>query len=268
VQLRSKEKLYDAQWACDLLVDPDYRKHGIASRLFETGMNRNVISLGNNASPKADRLMLKLGFRSISSGRSMVFPLDTKHLLKWVVPSRIGFTIPVLSKLIQPYFSVKKNVLKKKETDFSLCKWEDSFELIEQKQREIKSPHIFHDRDFMIWRANGFGNYSLRIDAAKNMKGSFALHSFFHPYYNVYEWFCKSIGDLKSLLALLINIAMEKKASTLQMVANSAEEEKWLSSIGFIKSRSMERIIHYSKNNVIGESDRFYFTLYDTDLNL
>jgi len=263
-----KKKIYDAQWACDLLVDPDYRKHGIGSRLFEEGMTREAISLGNNASPSADRLMLKLGFRPIPSGRSMVFPLDARHLLKWVVPTKFDFAIPFLSKLIQPYFSVKKNLLKKKQSDFKVCAWEDVLDLIEKRQKKINYSQILHNVDFMNWRATGLENFSERIDAAKNKDGSYALHSAFLPYYNIYEWHCKDLTDVKSMLALLINLAIKSKASTLQMVANNYEEEKWLSSLGFIKSRNMERVIHYSKDNILVGIDKFYFTLYDTDLNL
>jgi len=268
VKLRYKKKIYDAQWACDLMVDPDYRKLGIGSRLFKEGMKREAISLGNNASPRADRLMLNMGFRPLQSGRLMFFPLDARHLLKWVVPSKIDFTIPVLNKLIQPYFYIKKNLLKQKETNIKICAWEDVFDQIVQRQRENNSPHILHDMDFMNWRATGLENFSKRIDAAKNNDGSYALHNVFLPYYNVYEWHCKDLTGLKSLIALLLNLAIKNKASTLQMVANNNEEEKWLSSLGFIKSRNKERIINYSKDNIFTEADKFYFTLYDTDLNL
>lgn len=268
VRLKYKEKISNAQWACDLLVDPDYRKHGIASRLFEEGMKRDVVSLGNNASPKADKLMLKLGFKPVPSGRLMVFPLDTKHLLQWVIPSKIGFAIPLLSKIIQPYFSVKKNSLKKKITDFKLCKWEETLDLIESHENQISLPHILHDADFMNWRATGLENFTERVGAAKNDQGNYCLHSSFHPYYNVYEWYCKDIDNLKSMLALLIQLALKSKATTLQLVANTNEEEKQLSSLGFIRSRSIERIIHYSKKNILDGAGGFYFTLYDTDLNL
>jgi len=231
-------------------------------------MKRDVISLGNNASPRADRLMLKLGFRPIPSGRSMVFPLDVEHLLKWIVPSKFNYSIPFLSKLIQPYFAIKKKLLKQKESDFNVCAWEDIFNLLEHRQGEINSPQILHDCDFMKWRATGFENFSQRINASKNHDGSFALHNVFLPYYNIYEWYCKDLTEVKSMIALLINLAIKTKASTLQLVANNNEEVKWLSSLGFIKSRNMERIIHYSKDNILVRADKLYFTLYDTDLNL
>ncbi|MEO6694245.1 MAG: GNAT family N-acetyltransferase [Ignavibacteria bacterium] len=268
VKLYHKEKIYDAQWACDLLVDPGYRKQGIGRLLFEAGMKRDAVSLGNNASPSADKLMIDIGFKPVPSGRTMVFPLDINHLLKWIIPTKINFSIPLLSKFIQPYYTFKKKTLHQKSTNYNVCLWEEIIDLINKKQSEIKCPKIIHDIDFMNWRANGLEKFTQKVSAAKNNSKSFAVYSAFLPYFNVYEWNCSDREDLKSLLALMINLAIESKASTLQMVANNSEEEKWLSSLGFIRSRNIERIIHYSKENILGDADSFYFTLYDTDLNL
>ncbi|MEZ4692132.1 MAG: hypothetical protein R3A12_19025 [Ignavibacteria bacterium] len=43
---------------------------------------------------------------------------------------------------------------------------------------------------------------------------------------------------------------------------------KWLAGAGFIKSRNDEKVIYYTKDDPFKDSERFYFTLYDTDLNL
>src|SRR5580765_5995818 len=75
VKLKNGSKIYNAQWACDLMVDPDYRNLGTGQILFETGLERDVITLGNNPSPRAEKLMLKIGFKPMDSGRNMVFPL-------------------------------------------------------------------------------------------------------------------------------------------------------------------------------------------------
>lgn len=268
VKLKLGKEIYDAQWACDLMISPDYRKSGIASKLFEVAKNRNAITLGNNASPDADKLMLKWGFKPIASGKNMVFPLNAEHILKWVTPQRLNFSIPVIKKFVQPYFSYKTNKLKEKKSNFEICEWEDVSALIKQRQDENPNPQILHDEEFLKWRATGLEKFSPKINAAKSSDGNYVLHSAFNPYYDLYDWYCRNFEGLKNMIALVIKLAIESKMQTLQLIANNSMEETWLKKLGFLKARRMERIIHYSKNNLLNKADKFYFTLYDTDLNL
>lgn len=268
VKLKFGNEIYDAQWACDLMVDPEIRKTGIGRKLFEAGMDRDMITLGNNASPAADRLMLAIGFKPIPSGRNMVFPVDAGHILKWITPGKFNFSIPVIRKFVQPYFSFKVNKLSKSKSNFENCKWEEVSDYIIQRQNQNQNPQILHDEEFLKWRASGLANFSPRINAAKLTDGSYVLHSAFNPYYDIYDWHCKSFEDTKNMTALIINQALENMSRTIQVIANEPEEENRLKKLGFIRSRNIERIIHYSKKKLLEKAEKFYFTLYDTDLNL
>ena len=268
VKLKHGDKLYEAQWACDLIVDPEYRKLGTGKKLFEAGINRDKITLGNNPSPKAEALMLKSGFNPINSGRLMVFPLDPKQLVSWAVPKKYSFAVSPFSKIIKPYFSYKKNKLKCSEKVFEKCSWKDVAELLKIRQIKNMDIQILHDENFMKWRASGFQNYFPEVSAMRTSGGSYALFSYFKPYFNIYEWYCAEESDFESIFSGLLKIASDEKATTVQIISNNEKERRLLSDTGFIRSRNNEKIIYYSQKVRFTGSEYFYFTLYDTDLNL
>lgn len=268
VKIRHENKIYNAQWACDLIVDPDLRKKGIGNKLFAEAMSRGMVSLGNNPSPRAEKVMLSIGFKPLQSGRTMVFPNNVKHLMNWALPEKLKFSIPVISRFIQPYYSLKKNSLLKAESDFKKTDWSELTELISGRYESFDFTGIVHDKEFMSWRVNGLENYTSEIKSIINSKGSYALHSGFKPYYQVYEWYCRDETELKKMLSEITREAVKDGAQTIQIVANSPDEERMLHKAGFIRSRNTERIIYHSDKLSIDSRVKFYFTLYDTDLNL
>ena len=268
VKFKYRSEIYNAQWACDLMVDPELRKTGIGNKLFTEALSRDMVSLGNNPSPRAEKVMLSIGFKPVQSGRTMVFPLNVKHLMNWALPEKIKFAIPVAGRMIQPYYSLKKNSLLKIKSDFEIAEWKNLNDLITRRQESDDYTGIVHDIEFMSWRVEGLENFTPNIKTIKNKEGSYALHSEFKPYYQVYDWYCKDNSELKKMLSEITAAAIKTEAQTIQIVANSHEEEIQLGKAGFIKSRNIERIIYYSKKLSIDSKAKFYFTLYDTDLNL
>lgn len=268
VKFRHENRTYNAQWTCDLIVDPDHRKKGIGNKLFAEAMSRDMVSLGNNPSPRAEKVMLSIGFKPLQSGRTMVFPVNVKHLMNWVLPDKLKFSIPVAGRIIQPYYSFKKNSLLKSESDFKTTDWFELIKLISARQDSFDYTGIVHDKDFMSWRVNGLENYTSDIKSIINSEGSYALHSGFKPYYQVYEWYCRDETELKKMLSEITREAVKDGAQTIQIVANSQDEERMLHKAGFIRSRNIERIIYHSDRLSLDSRVKFYFTLYDTDLNL
>lgn len=268
VKFRHENRTYNAQWACDLIVDPDHRKTGIGNKLFAEAMSRDMVSLGNNPSPRAEKVMLSIGFKPLQSGRTMVFPINVKHIMNWALPEKLKFSIPVAGRIIQPYYSFKKNSLLKYESDFKTTDWYELTELISASQESFDYTGIVHDKDFMSWRVDGMKNYTSDIKSIINSEGSYALHSGFKPYYQVYEWYCRDETELKKMLSEITREAVKDGAQTIQIVANSPDEERMLHKAGFIRSRNIERIIYHSDRLSIDSKVKFHFTLYDTDLNL
>lgn len=268
VKVRFKGNTKDSQWACDLMVDPEYRRSGIGNMLFEHAFKRDVMTIGNNPSPNAEALMLKAGFRKISSGRLMVFPLDAAHILKWIVPAKLHFATPALASLLQVFFSYKASKLKSDEVVFCDCSLEKVAGLLERCGSESQDAGVLHDLDFLKWRAAGFRQYSPEYERSCSEAGSFALHGAFGDSYNVYDWHCTTEKEARELICRLLVLSKKADCTIIQLVANSSAETEWLSSLGFIKARHEENIIHYSGDGFMNNARRFRFSLYDTDLNL
>lgn len=268
VTLISEGKEYKAQWACDLIVDHDHRKSGVGNKLFKAALERDMITLGNNPSPKADVLMAKAGFKPFKCGRQMFFPFEPKILVDWAVPKKLSSINPIVARVIKPYFKLKKKKLLKIESDFYICELNDIEMLISQRQKNDPNPQIKHDKEFLDWRASGFLNYFPKLKCIMSSKGSYALFSHFGVNFNIYEWHCADETDFRSMTSYLFGECEKEKTNMIQTVANSESEMSWLSKAGFIKSRNDEKVIYYSKDDLFKNSDKFYFTLYDTDLNL
>ena len=250
------------------MVDPEYRKAGIGNKLFRNAFERDMITLGNNPSPKANALMLKAGFTKISSGRLMVFPLDASHILKWIIPEKLQFVTPAVAGILQIYFSYKSSKLRSKQSQFSECSLTEVGNLISQLQSAAEDAQVLHNKEFLQWRAKGFKHYSPELTCMKSNDGSYAIHCDFKPSYNIYDWNCKTFESTREMISCIIEKAEQMKCKIVQAVANSKDEESWLSKLGFIKARNEENVIHYSRDGFLLNAVRFRFTLYDTDLNL
>lgn len=268
VTLTSEGNDYNAQWACDLIVDHDHRKSGVGNKLFKAAMERDMITLGNNPSPKANVLMTKAGFKPFKCGRLMVFPVDPGKLVSWAVPKKLSPVNPVIAKIIKPYFKLKKNNIQKLKSEFYICELNDVELLISQRQKNDSNPQIKHDKEFLEWRATGFLNYFPKLKTIMSPKGSYVLYSHFGVNFNLYEWHCADESDFLGMFAYLFRECENDETQMIQAIANSTEEMKWLSGAGFIKSRNDEKVIYYAKDDPFKDPGRFYFTLYDTDLNL
>ncbi len=146
-----KEK--SSQWACDLMVDPEHRREGVGRLLFETAFSREMMTIGNNPSSGAEALMLKSGFRKISSGRLMVFPVKASHILKWVIPAKFRFLNPAFSGAMQVYFSYKASKLVPTGNVFKECTIDELSELISGVRDRADESGVVHDKRFLEWRA-------------------------------------------------------------------------------------------------------------------
>lgn len=94
-RLKHDGEVQDCQWACELMVDPDFRRKGIASMLFRAAFSRGVITAGSNPSASAEPTMLRLGFRILEGPYIMQCPLDPSEIVRWKMPE-----YPLLAKVV------------------------------------------------------------------------------------------------------------------------------------------------------------------------
>jgi len=227
-----------------------------------------MVTLGNNPSPNAKTLMLSRGFKHIRSAARMTFPLDPSDLLNWVLPSRLKFLSGISGKIIKPYFNIKRKKFKSDKTKFEYCNTNSVVQVISHCQNERDQAEILHDIEFLNWRVDGLENFSHRLETMKAGENSYAVHSHFLPYYNVYDWSCADEKLFKDMLSEIFTAAIKLGAKTIQIMANNPFEEKLLKEAGFIKSRNTETVLQYSPGKSIDSAEYFHFSYYDTDNNL
>src|SRR5690554_3931922 len=74
--------IYEAQWACDLMVDTNYRGKGIARKLYDFAHKNKLVTLGSDPSPAAEKSMIRNGYVSLNGPRKFMYPFKTGEAFK------------------------------------------------------------------------------------------------------------------------------------------------------------------------------------------
>jgi hypothetical protein len=204
VSLRNEQGIFPAQWACDLIVDLDYRRMGIASLLFSTGLSRDKITLGSNPSLGADITMSKLGFKPLIGPSQLVFPIDWSHVLSWKIPSWLHSFLPFLKHMISPFDRFRINKLRTtNQSRVKPSEWRMVIPRVKRWQSRISTAQIIHDQDFLSWRCQGFSRYSPELKTSIISSHGYAVFEATSTNFFVYDWAAsdyESVGDLFGFL--------------------------------------------------------------------
>lgn len=267
--LRTGSVTHSCQWACDLMVDPAVRGHGVGSALLGEAMRRPCITLGSNPSQAADIVMSRVGFQVMCGSKVMVLPLDLRHAVSWKVPQSLRALIPCLTWLGGPLVRHRMSTLVRFSGGPSLefCPWEEVVPLIEQRQAALGHPHIVHDRPFLEWRCGGLEGFSEALVAVRAGSGGYAIVGPAQPYFYVYEWSAACQAECLSLFQGIHKRATDCECQTIMVTAQNATEERWLKGGGFFAMRRPVKLMHYPGDVLSGES-QFVYCLYDSDGNL
>ena len=76
------DHIYEAQWACDLMVDHTYRGKSVAKFLYETAHRLKPITLGSDPSPAAFKSMTKAGYRRLEGPIKFILPVSIGKTLQ------------------------------------------------------------------------------------------------------------------------------------------------------------------------------------------
>lgn len=256
-----------AQWACDLMVDQEIRRKGVGSILLATGMNRSMITLGSNPSSAADAAMSRLGFKPLRGPRSMFLPLEPTQAINLRLPARYQRLTPVLARCMVPWITFRTRKLRSKLRQYSVkvVPWREVAPLIQEL--EIVHPHIMHDSAFLEWRCSGKPGFSPELSALKLDTSAFAIFQATPGTFYIYEWFANTYQEAQALFSRIVKLAEEEKSKTIAVVANSEEEQRWLSAFGFFTSREAVKVIYYP-DHPLHQFAYFHYCLYDSDGNL
>lgn len=259
-----KSKIYQSQWACDLMVDNDYRGKNIAVMLYEAAVQQKPITLGSDPSPAATRSMSKFGFKSIIGPRKFIFALNLFELLKIK-----GLKFPILKVFVNPlyvFFALWKTVRK---IIFGInYKFEEvkDFSSLNEKVNGVN-----HESHFAEWRFNSFGEYYNGFTCYKNKKGLKYLVLKNNSQWIIGYTNAKTIIEHLDIWAEIQAHSIAEKATIVKVYSNSKSESISLILTGFIFFRTRTNIMYYTNDaNLEREllSAPFRYSFLDSDENI
>lgn len=258
------DDIVNAQWACDLMVDEDYRGKGVAALLYEAAHKERIITLGSNPSPAAEFSMLKNGYRKLKSSEAYFIPIYLGLPLKMK-----GYNAKFFNGLKNPFlkFYEKASILNSFE-EIDIYKLHHN-KLFKRSLNDMLSIHI--DNEFKKWRFNSFKDYYPGVSAYK-LKDR---ETYFTGYFNGKTYFItdcdvQEVIDYKLIIAFILKMNKKNDLELIRFMNNKIKPFNELKLIS-IKYSTPNSIIYFTRNNSIIkniEGRKFYYTYQDSDENI
>ncbi|MBZ9779425.1 GNAT family N-acetyltransferase [Psychroflexus sp. CAK8W] len=253
----------DAQWICDIMVDPDFRGKGVANQLYEAAHRQKPITLGSDPSPAATKSMLRAGYKKLESSSKQFIPVYLG------VPLQMkGMPYKLLKSVKNPFLSVygqKKYQNEFKELDIVK---ENHHELFRMKSDNDLRIYV-NDR-FKEWRFQRFKDYypGVRLYNLSNTR------TFFSGYYHGSIYFITDLeleeaSHFYSIINFILNL-IPKKIDRIRF-QNNINSSKLGSKLTTIEYSTKTSIIYYTEDKALADliNDRyFYYTFQDSDENI
>ncbi len=256
-------KVVDSQWACDLMVDPDYRGKGIAVQLYNAAHKQKVITLGSDPSPAAEISMIRAGYKKLQSSNKQFIPINLG------LPLRMkGYPVKWLDRVKNPFLS--KFMKKKYRGEFDKVNTIDTDQTEVFKLDKPGQVYIERDREFKNWRFESFKDYYPGIQLYK-LRGT---STYFSGYYNGNIYFITDFILEKEIhFSTIVNYILRNTPKNIERVRfqNNIHGEVLGSSLTTIKNKTKTSIIYYTKDQEIDKLIKgkyFYYTHHDTDENI
>lgn len=257
-------KKYDAQWACDLMVDTSFRGKGVARMLYDRAHSLKSITLGSDPSPAALSSMTRAGYNCFKGPAKYILPISLGETIRIKLPR-----FSLLKRFKNPFLWYFVYNVKAHSTDMISASWQECMEPINAHRMYLKEPYILHDEDFMQWRAEAFPSYyeAPRFVRHGDEKSYMCFKKAGNAFY-INEWHAESPRIMSAFFGFLVLEALPLGIHFIKVLANSEREEGVLKQLGLLRFRSPTQIIyHYG---ALGEApftsfDRFYYTYWDSD---
>lgn len=260
-RMRIDDKVYDAQWACDLMVDPSYRGKGIAAMLYSFAHENRIITLGSDPSPAAEKSMTSSGYVLLNGPQKFVYPFNIGEAFKLK-----GINNRFLNKIPNPLLPV---LYAFKNSDYKSI----SIENYEQLSKTIVSEHLCssYDKSFYEWRFSAFKTYYPGIDCYK--KDDFNLFSgyFVNGLYLLTEFKANSVSSFLKMIAFIYFKYRKSNILRIKFVSMNSKINAVLPFFGFIRFRTLTKVILFTQDKKIQELIKnkcYNYTLLDSDENI
>lgn len=249
-------EVFSAQWACDLMVNPDYRGMGVAQKLYSEAHKYAEITLGSNPSPKASNSMRRMGYKGVVGPFKYFFPRSLLEVIsfkgiRWSWTKYVPNPFRLLNKIYP--------------TDFKRIEIDRYARFKQIQLSNLEAAHVAFDASFVHWRFNSFLTYYPGISTFANGKGSFFSGFYTNKTFYITDFDVKRKSEFFKVLSYIMQ---EYKDFKLIRFFNNDDTltNKFLF-MGCLKFRTRTDIIYYSENKDIFIED-FYYSYQDSDENL
>lgn len=256
------------QWIGNLMVDPDRRRTGVSTAIFERALDRPVLTLGTDPSPSAAGMMATVGFARGDSSDLMVLPLDLGAVAAARYPQVARLQRP-MSLIGAPVTRFLTRQLRAEQGSQSaqVCTWRDIVADVERAERTESRPRTVHDEAFLRWRGAGFPPFVREVDAVRTDSGSFAIVERADPRLLVLQWHGIDEAETKAIFGRVAFIAGSYKSKYVQAMATDVRQREILANLGF-RARRTPTDLWWYPGDELTQSPTVAVQGYDTDQNL
>lgn len=252
---------YDAQWACDLMVDTSYRGRGVAGKLYDFAHKNKIITLGSDPSPAAEKSMIKKGYVSLQGPRKFIYPFTIGE----------GFKLKGINKralnIIPNPFIVLLYALKNKS--FNPINTKRYAELIDNTVNEHL--HCVYDSSFYEWRFSAFKSYYPGIDCYEKDKNNFFSGYFVNGDYFLTDFKVKNPYSFLKIIVFIFFKYKNQGIRRIKLVSMNNRINSILTFLGFIRFGTLTNVVLYTDNKKIKaaiNNEKFHYTYLDSDENI
>lgn len=255
------------QWIGNLMVDPDHRRRGISTAIFDIALSRPVVTLGTDPSPSAAATMAAVGFTRADSSDLMVLPLAAGPVITTRYPF-LGRASRLLDVVGAPatWHVTRYLRVAQRNGRAQVCTWREAVDDVQAAETARTGPQSLHDGAFIEWRCGGFPPWIREVDAVRTPDGSFALLERAGDRMLVLHWHAKSHEAAAAVMGRAVYIAQSYGVSYLQAMAIDPHEVTQLAGLGF-RPRRTPTDLWCHPGGAVGV-ERFAVQGYDTDQNL
>ncbi|MBD0823882.1 GNAT family N-acetyltransferase [Aestuariibaculum marinum] len=259
--LNVEDKVYDAQWACDLMVETTFRGQGVASKLYEAAHEKASVTIGSDPSFAASKSMLNNGYVSISGPRKFVFPIKIGEVLKLKEIDN-GF----LNFIYNPFLYLIR------------CFSKEGFNRVDNKEyvnliKRDSNTFIYcvYDQSFLDWRFSSFKSYYKGIECyVKNENTYFSGYINGRIYY-ITDFNCSNVRCFFEIIHFIYSKHKASPILRVKFFSNNWKLSQILPFFGFVRFRTLTQVVLYTTNQTIKKAlkgKKFYYTLLDSDENI
>jgi len=259
-------EVFDAHWACDLMLNENFRGKGIAKKLYSEALNMRIL-LASDVSPSAAVSMARFGFNEMIGPHKLFYPFK----LKSITDKKLKWATSIIGSWPNPFnfFSIVKR------SGFELDNYKVPIQQIDLNFVKTKyNPEVgYVIHDHYNWRVGAFKDYQKEGEVFQLKDNFLAITRYSKTTGFIVEFIYKDFEIAKRVLIALVQRMKEMGLEELKFVTHDPAILSFLKKIGFIKKRTRVDTIYVGKDENFNSYVKpgvtlFDYTMIDCDENI